>query len=128
MNRNVLTTIGGILLVTVVVVGTFMYGDEQRKKQLASDNTAAKQEQAKESPSPAPAPTAATTNDKAKTDTKAQASKDKPKATATSPTPPAVTQTPKTGSGVVNVVAMSLMAMTALAYYRSRKKLSALPI
>lgn len=45
MRRDVVATIGGLILVALVVVGTFLYGNSQREKQ---DSQGQKQEQQKQ--------------------------------------------------------------------------------
>src|SRR5665213_3409768 len=47
MNRDVLTTVGGLILVGVVVVATFLYGNQQRQAQLRQQQTTQKQQQQK---------------------------------------------------------------------------------
>ncbi|HUC19966.1 MAG TPA: hypothetical protein VMR98_00530 [Candidatus Polarisedimenticolaceae bacterium] len=125
MNRNVLTTIGGLILVGVVVVGTFLYGDQQRQKQLKSDQAAAKQEQtvqpAAAATAPTPSPAASTDKNKPKSAVKPPTPSAQPAAGATAAAPPPIAETPKTGSGLVNVLAVSVIAIVFAVYRRSRK-------
>jgi cytoskeletal protein RodZ len=45
MNRDILKTAGGIVLIGVIIVATFLYGNRQRQVQLQQKNQATKQQQ-----------------------------------------------------------------------------------
>jgi LPXTG-motif cell wall-anchored protein len=66
MKRDTLKTLAGLLIIGVIVVATFMYGNAQRQAQIKRDEAAKKQQQAKAnndkalasaSPSPTTQPT-----------------------------------------------------------------------
>lgn len=48
MRRDVVATIGGLILVALVVVGTFLYGNSQREKQQSQGQNQEQQQQAQQ--------------------------------------------------------------------------------
>ena len=57
MRNDVLKTIVGLVIIGVIVVATFMYGNAQREAQQKRDNDLKAQQVAQTSPSPSGAPT-----------------------------------------------------------------------
>jgi|GEM_PF-5922821 len=107
MNRELLITIGGLLVVGLVVVATFLYGNQQRQAQLRTPQTNQHQQQAaKPAPKPTPSPTATTPG---RGSTPAQ-----------QPTP---ASTPATGSSPLPAIAATVLLVMAWAYRRSRRSL-----
>ena len=53
MNRDLLKTIGGILIIAAIVVATFLYGNQQRQEQVRRDQALQEQQnQAEEAGQP----------------------------------------------------------------------------
>lgn len=144
MNRDVVTTVGGLILVGIVVVATFLYGNQQRQTQLRHDQAVQRQQQTTKTtpkPSPAPAASSATSSSSGTSSTPAQQpAVQKPSAsnqtalqggsqssntTATTPaaqtSPP--TETPDTGSSPLPAAAATVLLVMAGVYWRSRQAL-----
>jgi hypothetical protein len=138
MNRDVLTTVGGLVLVGVVVVATFLYGNEQRQAQLRHDQTAQRQAQQQQSKNQSAAKTPSTsTNNGGATASSQQPAVQSPgssnqtalqggssSSTASSPVPsagPAPSETPRTGSSsILYVIGATLMLVFYRVHRRSR--------
>ena len=126
MNRDVLTTIGGLVLVGVIVVATFLYGNQQRQSQLRHNQTAARQSQ--------PAAKTPTATSSSPTATSQQPGVEKPSSnnqttlqggSTTQPVVPSSgstpAETPKTGgSGVLYVIGATLIVMLYRMHRQSR--------
>ena len=48
MNKDLLKTIGGILIIAAIVVATFLYGNQQRQEQVRRDQAVQEQQTAQE--------------------------------------------------------------------------------
>jgi hypothetical protein len=53
MNRDLLKTIGGILIIAAIVVATFLYGNQQRQEQVRRDQALQEQQSQAEQEQPA---------------------------------------------------------------------------
>jgi cytoskeletal protein RodZ len=149
MKRDTLKTFAGLLIIGVIVVATFLYGNAQRQSQLKHDQDVKKQQQAtaadakKASPSASAAPTtkpsaqANTAPVQSPTNNKLQSPgtpTPTPKPTST-PTPtPAVagaqtvpvtggSDLPDTGAPVAGLVGMVVILGSVVAMRRSKKSL-----
>ena len=124
VNRDTLKTIGGLLVIAVIIVGAFLYGNAQHQNQVRQDQNA--KAQASASPSPAASGTGTVAQAPAKPSTPAtpnplQASAPK---TLASPSPEAqpgkggVTQTPQTGAAD-ELLPLALLSAAWVLYRRS---------
>jgi cobalamin biosynthesis Mg chelatase CobN len=150
MKRDTVKTLAGLLIIGIIVVATFLYGNAQRQSQLRRDEDAKKQQQAKANdqakkvqPSAAAAPsTSAAASSSNKTAAHNTAPVQSPAANGiqgnggAAPKPgqvaSAATTTPATGAGagaalpetgspVVGVVGVAAMAAMAIALWRSKR-------
>lgn len=134
MNREVLTTVGGLLVVGIVVVATFLYGNHQRQNQMHASQTSQHQPQAaKPTPSPTPAATTPGTGStpaqqpaaqkpSSSNQTTLQGGKSSGSSPAAKPAPmPAAT--PATGSSPLPAAIATLLVVMAGAYRKSRRSL-----
>jgi cytoskeletal protein RodZ len=131
MSRDTLKTLAGMVIIALIVVGTFMYGKAQRDAQLKRDQTVKEQTASTATVSPS---TSASTQPSVKPSATPTATPT-PKATATpAPTPKAtvtptptpavagaVTTMPETGAPVAPLLAGGAMGLSYLGYLRSRK-------
>lgn len=83
MKRDTFKTLAGLLVIAVIVVATFLYGNAQRQAQLKHDQTAKNQETANTSMSPTPTVASSTPSVNASA-TKTPASNTAPVASPTS--------------------------------------------
>jgi cytoskeletal protein RodZ len=140
MNRDVLTTVGGLVLVGIVVVATFLYGNEQRQAQLRRDQTAQRQSQQQSKNQSTPKASSVSTSSGSSntaTATSSQPAVQKPSSsnqttlqggspssTASSPVPSSGSgpaETPRTGSSsILYVFGATLMVVLYQVYRRSR--------
>jgi cytoskeletal protein RodZ len=124
MRRSLVTTIGGLLLVILVVGATFLYGNSQRQEQQRQDEQ--RQEQAQQKPADQPAKTAEAnqpaSQPAATTSTPAPSSTS---TTATQPTTggtaqPQPASMPAAGSGLGAVIGVMAVGGSLYAYRRSQ--------
>jgi hypothetical protein len=133
MNRDALTTIGGLVLVGIVVVATFLYGNQQRQAQLRHNQTA--QRQAQQSAKPQPAAKTPASASSSPVASSQQPAVQKPSSSnqstlqggSTAPTPAATndgsaqTEIPKTGSsGILYIIGATLMVLLYRTHRQSR--------
>lgn len=136
MKKDVLTTIGGLVLVGLVVVATFLYGNQQRQNQAKHDQDIKKQQETKAPTNPQTSgPQASTSAPQQPAVQKPQADSSNlqggktgaPSATPTPASKPApvagVTQTPKTGGEVLVLIPVTAMLMLYRTQRRSRMAL-----
>lgn len=141
MRRDLVVTIGGMILVGLIVVATFLYGNQQHQAELRL----AQEQQRQATPAP---PAAATATDPMSSSSKGTAAVQPPAAANTlqggasksgsgsSPAPATAqtpvlnpaqlppTQTPKTGGSTEYLVGTLLVAWLARGYLRSRAGLA----
>ena len=130
MSRDTLKTLAGMVIIALIVVGTFMYGKAQRDAQLKRDQTVKEQTASTATTSPVTSastqPTASVKPSASATPTVTPKPTATPKAAATpTPTPAvagvAVTTMPETGAPVAPLLAGGAMGLSYLGYLRSRK-------
>jgi cytoskeletal protein RodZ len=129
MSRDTLKTLAGMVIIALIVVGTFMYGKAQRDAQLKRDQTVKEQTASTATVSPSASasvqPTASVKPSASATPTPKATATPTPKTTATpTPTPAvagAVTSMPETGAPVAPLLAGGAMGLSYLGYLRSRK-------
>lgn len=112
MKKDVLTTIGGLVLVGLVVVATFLYGSQQRQNQARQDQDLKKQQQesnrgGQQNNSPGSQQSAA--NPPQAGGQNAQSGQPQP------------AQTPKTGGEVLVLIPAAVMVIMYRAQRRSRQ-------
>lgn len=110
LNQDLLKTVGGLLLIGVIVVATFLYGNRQRQAQIRDDQTAT--EQSEQAP---------------QTDENTPVEEEAPAPAAPAPTAPAAepapTRTPETGAS--DLIPLALLTAAYWAHRRSRRQLQA---
>jgi len=138
MKRDTVKTIIGLVIIGLIVVATFLYGNAQRQAQLKHDQAVKQQQDAKGGPSKS-ASTTAPNQQQATNTTPVQSpgantlqGGNKP-----APTPPAVAKTPaaggtgasaplpNTGSPLPGLIGMAAIGFAAVALRRSRRALFA---
>lgn len=124
MRSDLLKTIAGLVIIGLIVVATFMYGNAQREAQLKRDQDLKRAQEAQASASPAvatsPTPTqvAVATTKPTPTPTKT------PVASATPTATPAPTPLPQTGAeDLIPAVAAGAMGIAGVAWRRSQRSL-----
>ena len=125
MKRDTIKTIAGLIIIGAIVVATFLYGNSQRKAQLAHDQDVKKQQEAKaqaqaKAVTPTPTPVKAS----------APSTSAAPGAVAGAATAgPATTPTtggsglPQAGPETAGMVGMGSISVMLLAVRRSRQAL-----
>lgn len=124
MKKDVLTTIGGLVLVGLVVVATFLYGSQQRQNQAKHDEQLKQQQQTAQQ----------STDEHHDADKPQQPAVNKPQAdqsnlqggkpaTAPAPVPAGSTQTPKTGGEVLFIIPAAAMVAMYRRQRRSQREL-----
>lgn len=151
MKRDTLRTLGGVVVICLIVVATFMYGNSQRQAQIRHDQDVKAQQEAKASTTPQASPTAAPSNSPAvasngtsntapvntPSSNSIQGSGASPSASpkpSSSPTPsssPQVAVTtpdtggsaamPQTGPAADGLLAIAAITAVGMAYTRSRR-------
>jgi len=130
MKRDTLKTIVGLVIIGLIVVVTFLYGNAQRQAQLRHDQDVKRQQQQSEakttaqpSVSTAQPKTAAPATNPAKPPTAAATP---PSATATTPTTGATNSTkiPDTGASENALIPLTLLGLAIYGLRRSRRSLA----
>lgn len=113
INKDVLKTVGGLLLIGVVVVATFLYGNQQRQEQMRQEQGVEQQATSIDKD----------TNTKPKTQTQPKADSDSSPSASPNPSlQPLPTRTPETGAS--SIIPMALTGLAAWRYFRGRKELA----
>lgn len=114
VSKDTLKTIGGLVVIALIIVGAFLYGDAQHQQQVRQDQNAKRQATSQSS---APAASGSVSQAPAKPSSSATPNPIQASAPSASPAPQPVTQTPQTGA------ADGLLPLAALAFvlvaYRS---------
>ena len=130
MNREVLTTIGGLIVVGAVVVATFLYGNHQHQADLRHDQDVQRQQQAQQSEQKSASQQSGSSGSSQQPAVQKPSSDNQTalqggqKSTATIQTSqPTPTETPKTGGSTSGIVGALAMAVAGELYRRSRKQI-----
>jgi predicted lipid-binding transport protein (Tim44 family) len=107
MKRDTLKTIAGLIIIGLIVVVTFLYGNAQRQSQNRKDQAAKQAQQQKAS-------------------TQAAQPQAQPKVAAAPATPaaPATTSVPDTGAGETALIPVTLLVLGLIYLRRSRRALA----
>lgn len=133
MNRDGIKTIIGLLVIGLIIVATFLYGNHQRQAQLRHDEDLKRQQTASQT-APQTAPQATTTPVMSKTSPQASVPSSTPNPiqgqgnavtapqTGGSALSTATTTTPRTGADAMVPIALLALIISGVYYVRSRRE------